>query len=76
MGKRSSLLVQQDFDEDLDHPKVSLTEGHLVAGAKELVQVCADPSAPATMDRELRAFTWAARTGASVSLSPCFRNRP
>jgi hypothetical protein len=33
-----------------------------LAGAEELVQVCADPSAPATMDRELRALTQAART--------------
>jgi predicted AAA+ superfamily ATPase len=28
-----------------------------LAGAEELVQVCADPSAPAAMDRELRALT-------------------
>ena len=31
-----------------------------LAGAEELVQVCADPSAPMTMDRELRALTQAA----------------
>ena len=31
-----------------------------LAGGEELVQVCADPSAPATMDRELRALTQAA----------------
>ena len=30
-----------------------------LAGAEELVQVCADPSAPATMDRELRALALA-----------------
>ncbi len=34
-----------------------------LAGAEELVQVCADPSAPATMDRELRALTQAAPAG-------------
>jgi hypothetical protein len=33
-----------------------------LAGAEELVQVCADPSAPATMDRELRALTQAWHT--------------
>jgi predicted AAA+ superfamily ATPase len=33
-----------------------------LAGAEELVQVCADPSAPGTMDRELRALTQAAPT--------------
>jgi uncharacterized protein len=33
-----------------------------LAGAEELVQVCADPSAPVTMDRELRGLTQAART--------------
>lgn len=31
-------------------------------GAEELVQVCADPKAPETMDRELRALTEAAQT--------------
>ncbi|SRR6266545_492842 len=33
-----------------------------LTGAEELVQVCADPSAPAAMDRELRALTQAAQT--------------
>lgn len=33
-----------------------------LGGAEELMQVCADPSAPATMDRELRALTQAAQT--------------
>ncbi len=33
-----------------------------LAGAEELVQVCADPSASVTMDRELRALTQAAST--------------
>lgn len=31
-----------------------------LAGTEELVQVCADPSAPATLDRELRPLTQAA----------------
>ncbi|MES1242481.1 MAG: ATP-binding protein [Acidobacteriota bacterium] len=34
-----------------------------LAGAEELIQVCADPSAPATIDRELRALTQAAPAG-------------
>lgn len=33
-----------------------------LAGAEELLQVCADPSAPGTMDRELRALTQAVPT--------------
>ena len=33
-----------------------------LAGPAELIQVCADPSAPGTMDRELRALTEAAKT--------------
>jgi uncharacterized protein len=33
-----------------------------LAGSEELVQVCADPSAPMTMDHELRALTQAAST--------------
>lgn len=33
-----------------------------LGGSEELVQVCADPSAPGTMDRELRALTQAAPT--------------
>lgn len=33
-----------------------------LAGAEELVQVCADPSAPAVMDRELRALSQAMGT--------------
>jgi predicted AAA+ superfamily ATPase len=37
------------------------------ASGEELVQVCADPSAPATMDRELRALTHAAQTDARAT---------
>ncbi len=38
-----------------------------LTGAEELVQVCADLSAPATMDRELRALIQAGNTDPRIA---------